>query len=192
MSGAFGEAIRALAITEREPTIDRERLAGLGDPAVPVVAPDGRGRAHGLQPDARRQLAGGALRAVPRPRERCRGVGEAHDEQPLRAGVHLQGRRAALLLPRLRRAPDRRQLPDRRDQGPGRPRRRAEGPPRSALVRGRNASRGSRMGLREGPAEAVRCLYRTGPRWPAALHRCRAVRAEDEADRAYRRSLVGG
>ena len=26
-------------------------------------------------------------------------MGEAHDEQPLRAGVHLQGRRASLLLP---------------------------------------------------------------------------------------------
>ena len=31
----------------------RERLSGVRHPAVPLVAPDGRGRAHGLQPDAR-------------------------------------------------------------------------------------------------------------------------------------------
>ena len=47
--------------------------------------------------------------------------------------------RAALLLPRLRRAADRRLVPGRRDQGPGGPRRRAEGPPRAAVVPGRRS-----------------------------------------------------
>ena len=65
--GAFREAIRALSITEREPTIEENALRVSDTPPFPWSRADGRRRADDLQPDARRQLARGAVRGVPRP-----------------------------------------------------------------------------------------------------------------------------
>jgi hypothetical protein len=52
--GAFRDAIRALSITEREPTIEENALRVSGHATLPVVAQDGGRSAHGVQPDARR------------------------------------------------------------------------------------------------------------------------------------------
>ena len=60
-------------------------------------------------------------------------------------------------------------LPDRRDQGPGGPRRRAQGPPRPTLVQGRHTPLRARLGLREGPPEAVRQVQRRQHRGPAPV-----------------------
>ncbi len=51
---------------------------------------------------------------------------------------------------------------------------------------------GRDVGLREGPPEAVRRLYRAGPRWPAALYRRGRYEPRMRPIAQYRRSLVGG
>ena len=170
--GAFREAIRALSITEREPTIEENALRVSDTPPFPWSRKtvEGERTIFNLTPvDSSLEAQ---LRAVPRPRDRRHRVGQAHDEQPVRAGVHLQRRRAALLLPRLRPAARRRHLPDRRDQGPGGPRRRAEGSPRPPLVQGRHTPLRPRLGLREGAPEALRQLQRRQRRGPAPVLGC--------------------
>ena len=109
--GAFRDAIRALSITEREPTIEETALRVSETPPFPwsreTVA--GKHTVFNLTP-VDSSLEARFARFLDRA-ERRDSMGQAHDEHPLRAGVHLRGRRAALLLPRLRHAPQRRLVP---------------------------------------------------------------------------------
>ncbi len=103
--GAFRDAIRALSITEREPTIEETALRVSETPPFPwsreTVA--GKRTVFNLTP-VDSSLEARFARFLDRA-ERRRCVGQAHDEHAVRARVHLRGRGAALLLPRLRHAP---------------------------------------------------------------------------------------
>ena len=150
--GAFQTAIRALSINEREPTIEETALRVSDTPPFPWSREtvDGKRTVFNLTPvDSSLEAP---LREVPRSRRRRHRVGEAHDEQPLRARVHLLDRSASLLLPRLRRPPDRRLVPRGRDQGAGRTSR----SPTRTTARGAGARTPTRLSGRDWAYEKVR------------------------------------
>ena len=100
VSQAFLQAIRALAITEREPTIEDNALRVSNTPPFPWSRATVEGTKHDLQPHPGRQLARGPLRVLPRQEgNRRHGVGKADHELAVRARVHLQGRRLRYYYP---------------------------------------------------------------------------------------------